>query len=190
MPFSPGRSGNPGGRKSGSRNRKTVHADMAMRELENLPTDLDPAVYLQAVVSHRKAPAALRIQASAILMPFRHSRMTARYLRTPIDLPPPVNVEEAVANIGKISALAAAGQLGLDEANDLAGLQKSYIEAKVGLDIEGQMLELRQIVERLSTSARPVDAVVVGGLSPLPGTNISMPRLSGPPANGGDENGG
>ena len=158
---------------------------MVMRELSALPTDLDPAVYLSAVVSHREAPASLRIQAAAVLMPFRHSRMTARYLRTPIDLPPPATVEEATANIGKISALAAAGQLGLDEANDLAGLQKSYIEAKVGLDIEGQMLELRQIVERLSTSARPVDATILGGLPRLPGTAIDMPALS-PPANGGE----
>lgn len=151
-----------------------------MREISRLPIGLDPAVYLQTVVSHRKAPASLRIQAAAVLMPYRHSRRTARCILTPIDLPPPATVEEATANIGKISALAAAGKVGLDEANDLAGLQKSYIEAKVGLDIEGQMLELRQIVERLSASAaHTVDAVVSGGLPLLPGAQVRPPLHPG-----------
>jgi hypothetical protein len=163
---------------------------MAMREISRLPIGLDPAVYLQTVVSHRKAPASLRIQAAAVLMPYRHSRMTARYMRTPIDLPPPATVEEATTNIGKIGALAAAGKLGLDEANDLAGLQKSYIEAKVGLDIESQMVELRQIVEKLSASARPVEAMISGGLPVPPGwEGVKMPALS-PPVNGGESEGG
>ena len=101
-------------------------------------------------------------------------------------MPIPVTVEDAVANIATINALAAAGKIGLDEAGDLANLAKSYIEAKVGLDIESQMIELRQIVEKLSTSARPVEATVVGGLGTMPGLEgVLMPAL-GPPANGGD----
>ena len=127
-----------------------------MRELSALPTDLDPSVFLHSVVSHRRAPAALRIQAAAVLMPYRHSRRTARCILAPLDLPVATTVEQATENIAKISTMAAAGKVGLDEANDLVGYQKAFIEAKVGLDIEGQMLELRQIVERLSASAGPL----------------------------------
>ena len=59
-----------------------------------------------------------------------------RKITTPVDLPEPDTVEQAVANTAKITALAAAGTIGLDEATDLANLQKSYVELKVGLDIE------------------------------------------------------
>ena len=80
--------------------------------------------------------AALRITAASVLMPYRHSRMTARKISTPIDLPVPETVEQATANIAKISIMAAAGKIGLDEANDLVGYQRAYIEAHVGLDVE------------------------------------------------------
>jgi hypothetical protein len=78
---------------------------MAMRLLTALPTDLDPAVFLSLVASQRGADAALRIQAAAVLMSYRHSRMTARSILVPLDLPEPT-VEAATENVAKIGALA------------------------------------------------------------------------------------
>ena len=83
MPFKLGQSGNPAGRKPGSRNRKTIAADLAAVEKIAAEDgingdDLDPLVYLASVVSQRGANAALRIQAASLLAPYRHSRCTTR----------------------------------------------------------------------------------------------------------------
>lgn len=182
MVFQPGQSGNPRGRKPGTRvpGKKTK---LSLREIANRG-DVDTIDFLSTVVSGEKFGMPLRLQAAGLLAPYQHSRCTARHVSTPVELPVPDTVERATENIAKLSVLAASGEIGLDEANDLASLQKSYIEAKVGLDIELQMVELRQIVERLSASARPIEATISGGLGVLPGTRIDMPVLGGP--NGGE----
>lgn len=190
MPFRPGQSGNPSGRKPGSLGKKTLAAAANPIEAETTTDEngrkvVDPLVLLSTIASNTDANLALRISAASALAPYRHSRKSARYLDRAIDLPAPATVEEATANIAKLASLAAAKTIALDEMNDLIGAQKSFIEAKVGLDIEGQMLELRQIVEKLSAAARPAEATIVGGLPRLPGTRIAMPAL-GAPANGGD----
>jgi Family of unknown function (DUF5681) len=183
MPFAPGQSGNAKGRRPGSKNRKTVYAEMAYRQLSDttsLPTDLDPMVFLKSVVSHRQADAGLRVQASSVLMPYLHSRRTVRRVTEPVDLPVPASVQDATANLAKLSALAAAGAIGLDEAADLAGLQRSYIEARIGLDAEAQLAELRQLVQQLNASAGAVFGVTIrGGMPRLPGTAIDLPHRNG-----------
>ena len=182
MVFKPGQSGNPAGRAPGTRNRKTLAAEQAVEVAatkdKNGRDVVDPRD-LTSIVSCAETNVALQITAATALLPYLYLRKTARSIDRAFDLPVPATVEHATENIAKISTLAAAGKVGLDEVNDLVGYQRAFIEAKVGLDIEGQMLELRQIVEKLSVSARPVDAVVVGGLPPLPGTRISLPNLSG-----------
>ena len=189
MVFKPGQSGNPGGRKPGTRNHKTLAAEQAIAAGagggRNGHKAVDPRDLLTSIVACAETNLALRMQAALGLMPYLHARKSTRYIDRVLDLPVPATVEEAAQNIAKLSSLAAAKTIGLDEMNDLIGAQKAYIEARVGLDIEGQMLELRQIIERLQASARPIDAVVVGGLPPLSGTNILMPPL-GQATNSGD----
>ena len=148
MPFRPGQSGNPAGRKPGSRGKKTLAAEQAIEVAatkdKNGRKVVDALELLSAIVSCAETNVALRISAASALAPYQHSRKSARYLDRVIELPAPATVEQATANIAKLSALAAAKTIALDEMNDLIGAQKSFIEAKVGLDIEGQMLELRQ----------------------------------------------
>jgi hypothetical protein len=69
------------------------------------------------------------------------SKPLSRYITTKIDLPIVSTVEEATACIAQIGSLAAAGKLALDEANDLVGYQKAFIEAKIGTDPEQRLLD-------------------------------------------------
>ena len=194
MTFRPGQSGNPTGRKPGSLGKKTLALaekpiEAATTEDENGRKVVNSLELLASIVSRTEVNLALRISAASALAPYQHSRKSTRYIDRTIDLPIPATVEEATANIAKLSALAAAKTIGLDEMADLIGAQKAYIEARVGLDIEGQMAELRQMIERLQGSAaRTIDATVVGGLGPLPGTRIEMPALAN--GNGEPEDGG
>ena len=143
---------------------------MAMRLLSALPTDLDPAAFLHSVVSQRGADAAF--QAAAILMPYPHSRMTARFISKAAELPPPTTVEQATETIAKIGVLAAAGKIGLDEANDLVGHQKAFIEAKVGTDIEARLASIEQALRDRSIVLNH-SIEVFGGLPDLPGSRAS-----------------
>ena len=177
MPFKPGQSGNPKGRRPKIKKKILLSVTVGGGPVDEL--DL-----LSAIVSHPEIDPHTRMQAAGLLAPYRHGKMT-RFVEEPVDVPVSATVEEATAAIAQISALARAKRISLETANDLISQEKSFIEAKVGLDIEGQMLELRQIVEKLSASARPVDAVVIGGLPRLPGTAIDMPALNRP-ANGGE----
>jgi hypothetical protein len=195
MPFKPGVSGNPAGRKPGTHRRSTPGFEQLLAEIRTDLRDggngckdgkaVDPRDLLIAVVSHSGFDVAIRVQAASIAIAYERARKTARHISSAIDLPAPQTVEEATRNIGELAALGAAGKIGLDEAGDLISYQRAYIEARVGLDIEGRMTELRQIVERLQASARPVDAVVIGGLGPLRGTDVLMPALNRP-VNGGE----
>jgi hypothetical protein len=175
VPFRKGQSGNPAGRKPGSLGKKTLalaENPIEVTAEENggkIGKALSSSIALRTEVN-----LALRISAASALLPYEETRKSARYIDQPFELPVPTSVEAATENIAKLASAAAAKTLALDEMNDLIGAQKAYIEAKVGLDIEGQMLELRQIVEKLSASSRAVEATIIGGLPPLPGTNISM----------------
>jgi hypothetical protein len=178
MVFKPGQSGNPGGRKPGTRNHKTLAAEQAIAAGnvggQNGHKAVDPQDLLASIVACAETNLALRMQAALGLMPFLHARKSTRYIDHAIDLPPPTSVEEATANIARIASLAAAKTIGLDEANDLVGLQKSYIEAKIGTDAEAQLAALKQALRDHPNLA--FDLTVVGGLPTMPGLEgVSMP---------------
>lgn len=181
--FKAGQSGNPQGRKPGQRNRKTLRA---MEQTAKLLADLekqvpisngkniDPLVLLTAILSDPKIDTALRIQACAITLPYRHNRMTARYISRPVELSACATVEQATASIAKIGALAAAGKLALDEANDLVGYQKAFIEARATTEIEQRLAAIEEVLRH--QQFRPLELNVVGGMPDLPGANVSMPQ--------------
>jgi hypothetical protein len=189
MPFMPGQSGNPRGKRPGARNVRTVLALQAIaadraaleKDRSDHPT-LDPLDFLLSVGSHPGLDMVLRAQAMIAAL-----RETARTIRHKIRIPEPTTVQQATANIAKISTLAAAGRISLSEAEALANLQRTFVEATIGLNAEGEMAALREDVERISASvARTVEATVIGGLPVPRGFEwVKMPVL-GPPANGGD----
>jgi hypothetical protein len=170
MPFQPGISGNPRGRKPGWRKKAQPWLGVTL-EGDNAPDSLE---YLASVVAADKAPTSYRIQAAAVLAPFQHSKSTVRLISTPIELPAADNVEDAASAIAKLPVLAAAGTIGLDEAGDLANLMKAYIEARVALDNEARLARIEEMVARLSPPT--IEVAVTGGMPNLPGTDVILPE--------------
>jgi hypothetical protein len=187
MPFKPGHSGNPRGRPPRGALTKLKLHEQAERAAQG---ELDSLVVLSRVASSDEVDLPLRVTAAGLLAPYQHARVTKRKISKPIDLPESTTVEMATAAIAKIASLAAAGELALDEANDLINHQKAFIESKVGSDLEAQVAILKDTLEKLGEGAVPFGITILDGLPVLPGTNIEMPRLARPPLehspNGGD----
>jgi hypothetical protein len=145
-----------------------------------LPTTLngkpaaDALEFFAVVIARKDIPLSLRLQAAGLLAPFQHSRRVSRPITKPIDLPIASTVEQATQIIAQLGALAAAGKIGLDEANDLVGHQKAYIEARVTTDTEARLDAIEKALERLAPS---VEIEVSGGMPDLPGTDLILPRL-------------
>jgi hypothetical protein len=133
----------------------------------------DPAEFLTAVMESPAALPQLRIHAAAILMPFKYGRVTTRHISKPVEIPAPQSIEQANENIAQIGALAAAKYIGLDEANDLIGYQKAYIEARATTDIEERLVAVENALKERSPI---VEVKVDSDLPPLPGTQIEMPK--------------
>lgn len=178
MPFRPGQSGNPNGRKRGARNKRTLAAETKIEAVattdENGRKVVDPLVLFSTIASNTEANLALRISAASALAPYRHSRKSARYLDRVIDLPAPTSVDEATANIAKLASLAAAKTIALDEMNDLIAAQKAYVDAKSDTDNERRLANIEQLL-RQHPQLTAIDLEVVGGLPPLAGTSVLMP---------------
>jgi hypothetical protein len=139
MPFKPGQSGNPRGRTPGAVVPKITLQAAALAAAKG---DVDSLAFLRLVVSAEQLDVSARLTAAGLLAPYEHSRKTRRKITEPLDLPKPATVEQAIENIAEIGKLAAAGKIGLDEANDLVGHQKAFVEAKVGTDIEAWVVTI------------------------------------------------
>jgi hypothetical protein len=150
---------------------------------------LDSLEVLARVASNDGVELSLRVTAAGLLAPYQHARVTRRKISKPLELPVCETVEQATAAIAKIAALAAAGEIALDEANDLINHQKAFIESKVGSDLEAQVAILKDTLQKLGEGTVPFGITVLEGLPALPGTNIEMPKLARPAlehaANGG-----
>jgi hypothetical protein len=172
MTFKPGQSGNPKGRTPGRRNAKTRAV------LEKLNGVADALALLGEMVASAEAPLALRVTAATALAPYQYPK-APRLLRKKIDLPEPVTIEDATANIARIGVFAAARRIGLDEANDLVNFQKAYIEARIGCELEQRIATLEHALQNAHIN---LGVSVVGGMPPLPGTTIDMPQLTAAPS--------
>jgi hypothetical protein len=72
----------------------------------------------------------------------------------------------ATATTARLAVLAASGEIGLDEAADLANLLRTFIDAKTSSDIEARMAALEQAISR--AIPQTVDITVENGLPNLP----------------------
>src|SRR6516164_7201101 len=138
MTWQPGESGNLEGRPAGKPNAKTI---AILKKLEGKADSLE---LLAEVVASPEAPLPARISE---LARYQHAP-APRLLRRKIDLPVATSVSQAIANIAIIGSMAAARKIGLDEANDLVGIQRAYIEMQVGIDHEARLTILEQAWER------------------------------------------
>jgi len=130
-------------------------------------------------------PVHLRLQAAGLLASYQHARCISRYITKPLDMPVSETVEQATAAIARICSQAAADEIGLDEASDLVGFQKAFIDARVANDTELRLAALERTLESISP---PVTIEVVGGLPVMPGTeDLIMPpaTLTVPKSHGG-----
>ena len=171
--FQPGESGNPNGRKPGTRNRRT---EALWGDLE-AKGDIDPAVYLSSVVSDPNKPEELRTTAASHLMPYKYGKRgtvnPARFIDEPLQLPLPTTIAQARENIAYISDLKAQGRLDIDTADSLIADNK----AAAGILIE----EAKLAAQGQGTGEQVIR--IEGGMSQLPGTAIigmeSYPQFNG-----------
>ena len=162
--YQPGQSGNPNGRKPGTRNRRT---EELWGELE-ARGDIDPAVYLSSLVSDLTKPEELRTTAASYLLPYKYAKRQSvpslRFIDEPLQLPVPTTIARARENITYISDLKAQGRLDIDTANSLIA------DNKAAADI---------LIEEIKLAAQDPNRQTVieirGGLDRLPGTSVIMP---------------
>src|SRR6516164_3390959 len=141
MTWKPGESGNPKGRKVGTK----VHRSREV--LAKINGHADSLVLLAEYVASPSAPPALRL------------------LRKKIDLPEPTTIAEATANIGRIATLVAQRKLGVDEGNDLTAILGKWIEAKVSAELEGRIIMIEVALAKANIN---LGIAVSGGLPDLP----------------------
>jgi hypothetical protein len=134
MPFQPGQSGNLKGRRP---HYPPLKVKMALAIANR--GHPDSLAFLAAVVADDDLVVPYRLQAAQALAPYQASKCQARHISKPIDLPPPTTVEIATANIAALRVMAAKAEIGLDEANDLTGAQKAYIEMRQGAEIDTRL---------------------------------------------------
>jgi Family of unknown function (DUF5681) len=164
--FQPGTSGNPNGRPTGSRNKRTKD----LWDLLDKRGDRDPVEFQSQIVSDETIPLETRLQAAANIAPFRHSKCGAmpplRFISEPVTLPcpNPTTTNELDRNIAHIVQLYAAGNLDLDSyAALLAGQREHTVSFKAREEVDPTNQNIH----------------ITGGLPSLPGTNITMPKLNG-----------
>jgi hypothetical protein len=124
--YQPGESGNPNGRKPGTRNRRTQEI------LDQIKArgDKNPLVALSEIISTSDNPDH-RISASNILAPYLHSKrgtiQAPRYVDDPIPVPEFANIQEAKNFLADIARRSGAGELELQSALDILALVKNWI---------------------------------------------------------------
>lgn len=166
-----GESGNPAGRKPGARNRRTQE----ILDLIAGRGDKDPLDFLSEYIKSGQDDN-LKVAAANILAPYKHSKCGAtpplRFIEEPVELPRPMTLEQANANIAYISELKALGKIDLDFANSLIADNRTIAdniiaeeELKLKLTAAGGGAEQRILIE--------------GGLPDLPGTDVIMPHING-----------
>src|SRR5262245_40418873 len=102
MPFDHGNT-NGLGRPKGSRNKRTAELFARL----DARGDIDSADFLSSIVTNPNEPQEQRIQASGLLLPYRHPKMGTvpmpRYVDQPIQLPDFQSLEEAEAYLKQLA---------------------------------------------------------------------------------------
>jgi hypothetical protein len=102
------------------------------------------------------------------------STPTPRFIDLQLDVPEFTHVSDAENFLAKIALLVAKGHLDIQSGQELSGLVKTWI------DTQYQKEELQFKIS--PPDQRDTTITVQGGLPPLPGTQIDMPKLNGHPA--------
>ena len=128
-PFEPGRSGNPAGRPSGSRNRTTIAAE------ELLEGEAEAIMRKAIEMAKAGDMVALRLCLERIV-PSRKERAVK------VDLPPIETAADAVKASAALVAAVAAGELTTGQAAELGKLVEAAVRAIEATDLARRLAEL------------------------------------------------
>ncbi len=128
-PFEPGRSGNPAGRPSGSRNRTSIAAE------ELLDGEAEAITRKAIELALDGDTVALRLCLERIA-PSRKERAVR------FDLPPIETAADAVKATAALVAAVAAGELTIGQAAELGKLVEAFVRAIEATDTERRLAEL------------------------------------------------
>jgi hypothetical protein len=131
--------------------------------------DRDPLDVLSEFTSSNCVDPALRIQAATALSGYRHGKRSAqRWISNITGMDAPRSVEDATAYIARISELMVTGKIDVDAGAAVVGTLQSYIDAKVGSDLEQRMQAAEVLIAELLRRGVGAAVVVEGGMPPLP----------------------
>jgi hypothetical protein len=135
-PFPPGQSGNPEGRRRGSRNHATLFAEALIdSEAEALVrTMIDKALY-------RNDPLALKLCVERILAPRRLERVR-------FNIPPLATPEDAAKALAAIAEAVAEGDLAPAEADNLSLVVDRFVHALEAQEFERRLAALESDMGR------------------------------------------
>jgi hypothetical protein len=129
MLFQKGQSGNPAGRKRGSRNKYSIATEKLFEQ------DAEELVKIAIELAKKGDIAALRLCLDRILAPQRHRPV-------PFDLPQLARAADAVGAMSTLVEGIAAGDLSAPEAAELAKVIQGYTQALTTADHDKRIANL------------------------------------------------
>jgi hypothetical protein len=170
--WAPGQSGNPTGRRAGSKNKVTreLFEEAKRRGYKQ------PVLYLLEVMHDETAAPELRVTCAVASAPYMTPKfgtmIPPRFVDESIAVPNFGSIEDAENFLKQIPMLFGRGELDSQTALELSTLTKNWLDAQYA----------RQAQElKLAAQGGPSDTTIriEGGLPPLPGANVTMPLLNG-----------
>jgi hypothetical protein len=164
MPFYPGESGNPNGRKPGSRNKRTQE----VLDLIQGRGDTDPLDALSKLITTSQDPNIVAT-ASNMLAPYVHSKRgtvpAPRFLPDPVEVPTFTSISQAEDYLASIPVALGRGEIDSQTALELSTLTKNWLDA---------IYSHQEYDLKLAAQGGGSDTTIriTGGLPQLPGSNI------------------